>query len=335
MAFLDRIIGAVSPRAAFERQAWRQAAEHLRGEGSRAYAAADRGRRTADWRAGFGSGDAELFSDLATLRARSRQLARDNPYVASALRHLTANIVGTGIELRAVHAEPGIAATAKGAFDTWANEPVDVEERHDFYGEQKQAVRSMVEGGETLIGWRPRDNAPNGEMQLIEGDQIDSTRNTPLDNGGRIVAGIEYDAAGKRVAVWLWDHHPGDQLAYLGVSSRRHPIADYDHMFEAVRISGQARGVPWFHAGLRDVRELDGLEESIRIKKRVEACLRCSARSPTAARPRPSPNARRRRRGRTGRPCARAWWSPASPARKSRSSTRARSATATASCASS
>lgn len=272
---LERLIGWVSPRAAYERQAWRTARDELAqlGAGARSYEAAARGRKTADWRAGAGSGDFELIADLPTLRARSRQMIRDNSYCAAAARNLVANIVGTGIEVRPVHADPTVAAEAQAIFADVAAAPVDVEGRHDFYGVQKLAVRSMIEGGEALTNWRPEGDEPDRSVLMLEGDHLDAGQTRNLDNGGRVIAGVEFDAAGRRVAYHLFDRHPGDQLAYLSLTTRRVPAIDVDHMFEAVRISGQARGVPWFHAGLRRVRDVSDIEESVRIKKRVEACL--------------------------------------------------------------
>ena len=270
---LDAAIGVFSPRAAYERKAWRAAAGELAEAGKRGYGAATRGRRTADWRASAGSGDAEVLTDLALLRARSRQMVRDNGYVAAALRNLTANIVGTGIELRTVHPDRAVAGRAKRLFDEWARQPVDVEGRHDFYGAQALAVRSMIEGGETLVSWRAAARQPDARIALMEGDHIDSSHTKPLADGGRVVGGVEFDAEGRRVAYHLFEHHPGEQIAWLGVKTRRVEARDYDHMFEAMRISGQARGVPWFHAGLQDVREVAGVEESLRVKRRIEASL--------------------------------------------------------------
>lgn len=268
---LDNLLAVFAPKAAFERAAWRQARLQM-AEGQRSYSAAARGRKQADWRASAGSADQELLGDLATLRNRHRQMVRDNPYVASAVRNLTANIVGTGIEPCAQHADPQVASLAQGVWAETAAQPIDIEGRQDVYGVQKLKCRSMIEGGEALTAWLPEGREPDRRVMLLEGDQLDAAQTRQLDNGGRIVAGVEFDALGRRVAYHILDRHPGDHMAWLATTSRRVPAADVDHLFESVRI-GQTRGVPWLHAGLGKIRDVSETEESIRIKKRVEACL--------------------------------------------------------------
>lgn len=270
--WLDQLIGVFSPRRAYERQAYRVGLDAL--TETRSYEAAGRGRLLSDWRASNLSGDSELLYDLPVLRARSRQMVRDNAYVAAALENLVENIVGTGIEARPVHEDPAISALAAKVWRDWALNPVDVEERMDFYGVQSLAVRSMIEGGEALITWRPKDNQPDMRVMLLEGDHLDTALTRPvLETGGRIVNGVEFSADGARVAYHLYDHHPGDVLGAANLTPRRVPAADVDHLFKAVRISGHARGAPWFHAGLRKIRDIAEIEQAVKVKKRIEACL--------------------------------------------------------------
>lgn len=272
MPWIDDLIGVFSPRAAYQRAAWRQAHDSMKrlNDGARAYDGAARGRLTADWRAGRGSADAEIISDLPTLRERCRQMVRDNSYAAAGVRNLTAALVGDGIEPRAVHPDEKTAALAQQVWKAWAESRVDG--REDFYGVQRLAVRSMIEGGEALIQWRPKSGEPDARLLLLEGDFLDHTRTQLLRDGGRIVGGVEYDANGARAAYWIFPHHPGDTLGGMARQSVRTPALDVDHLFEATRI-GQSRGVPWFHAGLRRLRDVTDIEDAIRIKRRVEACL--------------------------------------------------------------
>jgi len=268
---VDDFIALFSPRAAYERVAWRQGFEAMKAlDGARSYDAARRDRLTADWRTSTASADGEVLADLSVLRARCRQMVRDNTYAAAALRNLTASLVGDGIEARAVHPDEKLAGQAQDIWKAWAESRVDG--REDFYGVQKLAVRSMIEGGESVIQWRPSEGAPDMRIAVMEGDFLDTTQTRLLEGGGRIVGGVEFNAAGDRVAYWLFPNHPGDQLGGYASRSVRTDATDVDHLFEATRL-GQTRGVPWFHAGVRKLRDVSDLEESIRIKKRVEACL--------------------------------------------------------------
>lgn len=266
------LVALVSPRAAYERTAWRQAYDALNTLGERRYAAAAQERMTSNWRADGGSADAELLGDLALLRNRQRQMRRDDTYAAAIGRVYVTGLVGDGITAQAVHADESVASQAQDIWDAWASSKVDG--RDDFYGVQKSAVSGMIDG-ETLIAWEAVDGQPDAGLRVLEGDYLDWHKNLRLTDGGKIVQGVEYDAKGRRVAYWLYRNHPGDIFGWtggpLGVSERVSAI-DIDHMFEALR-PGQTRGVPWMYAALRKLRDVSDVEESIRIKKRVEACL--------------------------------------------------------------
>lgn len=265
---LERLIAAVSPRAAYERATYRDALALRTSE--RAYAAAEKGRLTSGWRAGNGSADAELLNDLPTLRARCRQMDRDNTFFAAARRNLVVGLVGDGIAARAIHSDPDTAKRGQDLWDAFALSPVDG--REDHYGDQKLAVSGMITGGETLTIWRSRDGVPDALCTTLEGDFLDHTLNRRLDDGGRIVGGVEFDRFGVRVAYHLHSEHPGDVLARLERKLTRVDARDVDHLFEATR-PGQTRGVPWGHAGVRRLRDHDDITDAIRVKKRIEACL--------------------------------------------------------------
>lgn len=263
-------LARISPKAAARREAWKQNYAALRGmEGERAYALAERGRLTSDWKASNGSADAEILNDLPTMRARCGQMVRDNGYAATALRNLTAWLVGDGIAARAIHADPATAKIAQAVWDDHVKKRMDG--REDHYGAQKLGVRSTIERGEVLRVWSSEDGVPNATYQIYEGDHL-ADINRRLDNGGRIVGGVEMDAKRRRVAYHIYEDHPGDALGGRKSQPVRVDARDVDHLFEALR-PGQTRGVPWFHAGLRKLRDVAEIETSIRVKKRIEACF--------------------------------------------------------------
>ena len=68
----------------------------------RSYDGAKMGRLTSDWFATTTSSDAELNSDLPTLRNRSRSLCRDNVYARRARNIFQSNVVGTGIRMQSI-----------------------------------------------------------------------------------------------------------------------------------------------------------------------------------------------------------------------------------------
>jgi lambda family phage portal protein len=287
---IDRIVMAISPRWGAERLSWRAAAREI---SSRNYTGADRGRTMAEWRTTGASADLEIWRDQKLLRDRSRDLIRNNPYAAAAIRQLGANLVGPGIKAKAQHSSPRVAKQAQAIWDAWATSRVDGVNR--FSTLQLLAVRGAIEAGDSLIIWTPDKNGPDARAHVLEGDFLDQTVNRLLDDGGRIVSGVEIDKDGNRVGYWIYNNHPGDILGGYSVStdgsaiatglagsfSRRVDARDVDHVFLADR-PGQNRGAPWFSAAIRKLRNVEQLEDSIQAKKRVEACLALIRETPDA-----------------------------------------------------
>ena len=272
---IDTVIGWVSPEAQQRRLVARAKTEMVQEarrslRASRGYDAARNDRLTRDWRAGPGSADAEINADLPTLRNRSSDLSRNNPYVASAVRQLVANLVGDGIEARAVHSDPVIQALGQKVYLAWARSKVDG--RHDFYGNQRLATFAMIERGDAGVIWSADKGVPDAIMTVVEGDLIESPHAGMFSRGGpRIVAGVEF-ASGRRVAYHLLEEHPGDTVFGVSRKTRRVDAEHFDHLFNPTR-PGQTRGVPWIAPSMKVVRALQELDQSIATKKRMQACI--------------------------------------------------------------
>tara|TARA_R100001086_G_scaffold228674_1_gene148230 strand:- start:3834 stop:5246 length:1413 start_codon:yes stop_codon:yes gene_type:complete len=211
-----------------------------------------------------------------TLRERSRDLARNNAVAASAIRVLTADIVGTGIVPRA---STGIATLDKQIDSLWTAwvQEASAETDLDVYGLQTLAVRSWLESGEVLIRRRtrrPEDGLPVPlQLQVIEAEHLDDTKAGELKSGGRIVQGVEFDPIGRRSAYWLRDRHPGDSTG-VGASLASRPVAaaNVAHLYEPLR-PGQCRGVPFLAPVMTSIRDLGDYRDAERYRAKVAACF--------------------------------------------------------------
>jgi capsid protein len=67
---------------------------------ARAYEGATTGRRLGNWGLGSAGPNNALSGSLSQLRSRSRDLVRNNPWVANGFRSLASNLVGCGITPR-------------------------------------------------------------------------------------------------------------------------------------------------------------------------------------------------------------------------------------------
>lgn len=268
---IERLLAPFAPGWAASRVANRAAFEAA----VRAYDAARTTRATKNWRAGPASAQEEIRPALATLRQRSRDLCRNNPWGIKIRRMLPAHLVGTGVTPRPTEGAERSRTRALAAWRAWA-EATDVENGLGFEGQQSLLAGTVIESGEALLVWDMDPRAPGGwTTRVLEPDYLDETYNETSRNGsGRIVNGIEFDAAGRRTAYHLFREHPGDYLLGMtaGVERVRIEARYVDHVFEVLR-PGQTRGVPWLAASALRLRGLDDYLDSERWRKKVTAAF--------------------------------------------------------------
>lgn len=270
--WLDRAIGFFAPGTAAHRIRQRAVVDVL----TRGYDGAQRTRRTMGWRTNGTSADAEIAAAGSLLRERMRDLVRNNPHAASAVAILVSNIVGDGIIPRAKTGDQERDARINALFERWSKR-CDADGLLDFYGLQTLTVRGMLESGDGLLRRRSRrlqDGLPVPlQVQVIETDLIDSSKNEPTSVGGVIIQGIELNALRQRSAYWMFASHPGNATfdPRSSLTSRPIPASEIAHLFEVQRT--QVRGAPWGSPALMSLRDLGGYEEAEIVRKRVESCV--------------------------------------------------------------
>lgn len=272
MNALDRLIGAVAPVWGMRRAAARDALAAF--EGSRAYAAARNGRRSKSWMGRGTSANGEVASSLASLRNRSREFVRDSWAGQRMLDVLTSHVVGTGIVTVPNTGSDRADNAVRFVFEEWS-ERADVEGVLDWPGIQALAVRSMIEGGDTVVRFIDiplADAVGTVPFRLLglEGDLIDTTRDRSLaDRNVRL--GVQLGQWGRREGLYLFENHPGEMTLS---STRSNFIAwnDLSHVYRPLRF-GQVRGVPWFAPILLNAKEVQDLIDATLVKARTEACF--------------------------------------------------------------
>lgn len=260
----DRVVGVFAPDRALSRHRARQLL-------ARAYEGASKRDGWKPRRAGA-SANTDHAADAAELRARSRALTQNVPYIAQGLRSLVANVIGTGIVPRWTGDE---AKTYNDLWKEWIR-VCDADGKHDMYGLQAAAYRAMQQDGEVLIRLRTR-RAEDGlpvplQLQLLEIDWLDSSKTMAGTNGGQVINGVEYDVLGKVVGYWLFDRHPGEMGATLRTSttSRFVPASSIIHLYTAER-PGQGRGFPRIAPVIARVRDLQLYEDAELHRKNLES----------------------------------------------------------------
>lgn len=267
MTWLDRAIGWVSPGTELRRARVRAALRVVR-----AYEGAALTRRTSGWKTSGASANSEIASAQARLRARSRDLVRNNPYARRAKAAWVGNAVGTGIQL-AVDQD----AVTK-LFQQWSCE-ADFYADHDLNGQLALTAGAGFESGDCLIVRVRTSSAEAGasgvplRLKVLEGDFLDINKHGPLANGNVAIAGVEVDPDGRRVAFWLYTVHPGETWIFSPkMQSVRIPAEDVIYHFEKER-PGQLLGVPRLAAAIMRLRDLDEYQDAVIVKKKIEACF--------------------------------------------------------------
>lgn len=258
--WLDRTIGWINPRAGLRRASAREML-------GRAYEGAS---RTDGWRprrAGA-SARADYIADARELRHRARALASNVPLIAQAVNVMVSCTVGTGIVPRWVNDGNGVAAKR---WKDWTR-LADYDGLLDFYGLQAKAWGTMKVDGEVLARLRERRVGPTVvplQIQLLEIDWLDVERNE-VRGTNEVIAGIEYDRRGERVAYWLFDRHPGDVgLRATLRESQRVPADVIIHLFNPAR-PGQQAGITALAPVIATVRDLQVYEDAEQARKNFE-----------------------------------------------------------------
>lgn len=280
MNLLDKAISAIAPQAGLRRLRARAATAHIE---RYAYDGAKPGRRSDGWLRPPTDSNSENIS-LGRLRDGGRDLVRNNPLGAKAVREIATKAVGTGIMPRALTDSPAINSILDENFAEWSEEMNA--DGGGYPAMQDTAVRSIVEGGESVLRFRPR-RLEDGltvplQVQLLEPDWVDHTITRPLQ-GGYIIQGIEFDLLGREVACWMFPSHPGAAIntqvlsqplfyPYRVPIKTNNPLEGIERGFRKDR-AGQVRGISWFAPAMLAMWDLNGYETAEQVRKRMEACL--------------------------------------------------------------
>lgn len=238
------------------------------------YEAAGTGRRLSSWGLSGAGPNISIGSSLSSLRARSRELARNNPHAENGLSSHVANLTGTGIIPRWKIDEPNLKSEIQQLWSDWTEE-ADAYGLLDFYGLQSLISRSMFESGECLVRFRPRYpgdllSVPL-QIQVLEPDHLDETFESISASGNPIRMGIEFDSIGRRAAYHVYRDHPGESFLNGNTWERvRVPASDMLHVFMPLR-PGQVRGRPWLSTIITRLHELDQYEDAELVRKKTAA----------------------------------------------------------------
>ncbi len=236
------------------------------------YDAAKYGRRMSNWRPPSTGPNAAIAPAARTVRDRARDSVRNDSIAAAVVRQWTSAIVGSGIGVRAQIDDPVL----KNKIGSLWSEFV---ENADFYGLQHldflQAtiMSAVVRDGECfaqIIPSRTLNETPI-TLKLLEADLCPLEYNAFTDTENRIIGGIEYDIAGRKVAYHMHRFHPGENTALNSYAWDliRIPADEVLHIFYSER-PGQQRGISWLAPVLTQLKNLADYEDAVLERTKLQ-----------------------------------------------------------------
>jgi len=230
----------------------------------RAYIAAKKTGSDALWRTPHSSGAQENVAAWQDVTNNARDLSRNNPYIIGAKRRFKANTICEGIWPRPKIRKAG--AKSKLDLDRVINQEIldrwELWAPHagangdSLYQLQRIAAGHAFDDGQVLIRKIYIRKPPYMQLELLEADYLDSSRDTisfkHTTGETRICGGIELDGHNKPVAYWLKQCHPAEGTS----ESVRVPAADIIHVFDRQRAS-DVTGICGYASVVKDVFRLN------------------------------------------------------------------------------
>ena len=193
--FIDDVKSIFSPESALKSKATRM--------GYFGFEAAHETRKDAifPW---DGPAEGMNKASRATLRARARDLERNNPITNSIIMAIKNNVVSTGFNFQARSDNEVFNKRIEELWEEWTHhENCDYTQRQSLDDLLKLISRRKFVDGGILIAF-PIDKRRHIPLtiQLHEVDELTS-ENVPMENGNIISDGVECTADGLPVAYWI------------------------------------------------------------------------------------------------------------------------------------
>lgn len=228
------------------------------------------------------SADHALYFNLERMRARTRDLARNNDYARQFLRLLESNVIGPkGFTLQG-------RRYAGNDLDRPFN--LQLEAHWKRAGKLKSApttckrmtkrelsalwIRTLATDGEVFEVFYPaHGNRYRFASRIVDASLVDWTKNELLPNGHRINMGVEVDVHDAPVAYWVRNRHPSDYIfaAHLSEPEHQRIPADRARLTFLQEFPGQTRGISWLASPAIRAQMLQKFEEAVVIASRGAA----------------------------------------------------------------
>ena len=266
MGIVDKAIEIISPRRAYEREAWRKATEELR-----RYDAAGYGRINAGWRVRNESAEITDRMSRDVVRARARDLERNSDIAQSILHAYKRNVVGKGYTLQAKTGDDALDDTLEKLWRRWCKaRNCDVTGEQSFNQMLRMAVdRKKVDGGLLFLYRYTDQGMVPFQLQAIEVDELDINQTTPRHQGNRVVGGIEYNKWHRPVGYWIQQY----DIEGWQILDPVYIDAKDVYFYKSKKRPSQLREMSDMAPTITRVRDTNEFITAVSVKERIAACL--------------------------------------------------------------
>lgn len=266
MGWIDNIVAAFSPEAAYRREAYRQAYDYLRN-----YDAGSHNGSNQNWRVSNTSAELTDRYSRDDVRARARDLERNSDIMNSVVGAFKRNVVGGGYHVQVKIDDQELNKKIEQTWKKWCKKQnCDVTGTQSLNQIIRMAVeRKKIDGGILFVKRYTKDGFVPFKLQMVEVDELDLGTVKPKYSGNKVIGGIEYNPYNKPVGYWIrqYDIDGYSQKDAVWVDAK-----DVIFYFTKKRPS-QLREISDMAQTIPRIRDVNEFMTAVSVKQRIEACL--------------------------------------------------------------
>lgn len=259
---LDKMIGYISPKTAFERLSWRSEME-------RNFNSAKSSRLPRNFKPVTGSAETTNKGSRDVLRSIARNLENNSDIAESVVAAFERNVIGSGFKLQIKTEDEDFNKKVEDIFKEWSKlSNCEITESLSFLDLQNIIMRRLVIDGGILIKkiTDSKDKIPL-RLQLIEVDELDKTH-VVTNSTSRCYDGVETDLKNKPIK-----YHIKQYSAY-GIPTTAISVNAKDMIYlRKIKRPSQIRELSEIARTSDRILSTDEYLDSISIKERVAACF--------------------------------------------------------------
>lgn len=266
MSFLDNIVAAFSPQAAYKRESYKLALGELRN-----YDAGNYNRPNQNWRVVNQSAELTDRYSRSEVMARARDLERNSDIMGAVVGAYKRNVVGGGFRVQAKSGDEEINKALEDLWRRWCKaRNCDITATQSLNQILRMAVeRKKIDGGILFVKRYTNTGILPFKLQMVEVDELDGDVMTPKQAGRKVVGGIEYDEYNRAAGYWI------KQYSLDGFTQVATEFVEADDVifYFTKRRPSQLREMSDMAPSIPRIRDINEFMLAVAVKQRIEACL--------------------------------------------------------------